>query len=176
MELAWYLILCLVVLALAYVVFNYVRIKKMPEGTPDMVEMSGIIRSGANAFLKTEFKAIAVVVAVIAVVFTLFVEVSSGATFLVGAAMSSTVCILGMKSATYANVRTANKARESMNIGQTVKVALAGGSISGLSVQALGMLGLVAIILVSGGIDPHAEGHGLLANLTCNPTIMRITT
>ena len=37
MELAWYLILCLVVLALAYVVFNYVRIKKMPEGTPDMV-------------------------------------------------------------------------------------------------------------------------------------------
>ena len=176
MELAWYLILCLVVLALAYVVFNYVRIKKMPEGTPDMVEMSGIIRSGANAFLKTEFKAIAVVVAVIAVVFTLFVEVSSGATFLVGAAMSSTVCILGMKSATYANVRTANKARESMNIGQTVKVALAGGSISGLSVQAFGMLGLVAIILVSGGIDPHAEGHGLLANLTCNPTIMRITT
>ncbi len=176
MELAWYLILCLVVLALAYVVFNYVRIKKMPEGTPDMVEMSGIIRSGANAFLKTEFKAIAIVVAVIAVVFTLFVEVSSGATFLVGAAMSSAVCILGMKSATYANVRTANKARESMSIGQTVKVALAGGSISGLSVQAFGMLGLVVIILVSGGIDPHAEGHGLLANLTCNPTIMRITT
>ena len=176
MELAWYLVLCLVVLALAYVVFNYVRIKKMPEGTPDMVEMSGIIRSGANAFLKTEFKAIAIVVAVIAVVFTLFVEVSSGATFLVGAAMSSTVCILGMKSATYANVRTANKARESLSIGQTVKVALAGGSISGLSVQALGMLGLVAIVLVSGGIDPDATGHGLIAKLTCNPTIVRITT
>ena len=176
MELAWYLVLCLAVLALAYVVFNYVRIKKMPEGTPDMVEMSGIIRSGANAFLKTEFKAIAIVVAVVAVIFTLFVEVSSGATFLVGALMSSTVCILGMKSATYANVRTANKARESMNIGQTVKVALTGGSISGLSVQALGMLGLVLIVIVSGGIDPHATGHGLLAKLECNPTIMRVTT
>ena len=59
--------------------------------------------------------------------------------------MSSIVCILGMRSATYANVRTANtRPRDAVNVGETVKVALCGGSISGLSVQAFGMLGLRA--------------------------------
>ena len=43
------------------------------------------------------------------------------------------MCVLGMRSATYANVRTANKARQSLSIGETVKVALCGGSISGLA-------------------------------------------
>ncbi|WP_289458167.1 sodium/proton-translocating pyrophosphatase, partial [Klebsiella pneumoniae] len=73
-------------------------------------------------------------------VFSLFVEVTSGITFLLGAVMSSCACVVGMRSATYANVRTANKARESKSIGETVKVALCGGSISGLSVQAFGLL------------------------------------
>ena len=77
------IVLFVAVLAIAYVFFNYVRIKKMPEGTAEMVEMSGIIRDGANAFLKTEFKSIAIVCVVIAIVLSLFVEATSGLTFLV---------------------------------------------------------------------------------------------
>ena len=76
-----------------------------------------------------------IIVAIIAVLFSLFIEKWSGVTYLLGAVMSSIVCILGMKSATYANVRTANTARETKNVGKTVKTALKGGSISGLSVQ-----------------------------------------
>ncbi|MBR6483998.1 MAG: sodium-translocating pyrophosphatase, partial [Clostridiales bacterium] len=149
--------------------------KKMPEGTPDMIELSGIIRSGSVTFLKTEFKGIIAVVASLALVFTLFIEKTSGITFIVGAAMSSAVCVLGMRSATYANVRTSNKARETLSIGETVKVALCGGSISGLAVQAFGMLGLVCILLIS-GVKHDATGSGVLINLQCNPTIMRIST
>lgn len=171
----WYIILGVVVLSLAYVAFNYLRIRALPEGTEEMSEMAGIIRSGAETFLKTEFKTIAIVVVVVAAVFGLFVEKTSGITFIIGAAMSSAVCVLGMRSATYANVRTANKARETLSIGETVKVALCGGSISGLSVQAFGMLGLTLILLIW-GIDLHAVGTGLIANLECNPSIMRITT
>ena len=52
------IILCIVVLALVYIFFNYFKIKRMSEGTPDMVEMAGIIRSGANTFMKTEFRTI----------------------------------------------------------------------------------------------------------------------
>ena len=107
--------------------------------------------------------------------FTLFIEKTSGITFIMGGLMSSTVCILGMRSATYANVRTANKSRESLSIGETVKVALCGGSISGLSVQAFGMLGMV-LVLIIWGIDFDAVGHGLIANLKCNPSIMRMST
>ena len=169
------IVLGVCVLAMAYVFANFFRIKKMPEGTPDMIELSGIIRSGSVTFLKTEFKGIVLVVAVLAIVFTLFIEKTAGITFLIGALMSSCVCILGMRSATYANVRTSNKARESLSIGETVKVALCGGSISGLAVQAFGMLGLVCILLIS-GVDHEATGSGFLLNLQCNPSVMRIST
>ena len=90
--------------------------------------------------------------------------------------MSSLACIIGMKSATYANVRTANKARETQNIGQTVKVALCGGSISGISVQALGLLGLLVILQIFKGVNTDTAGHGLLTAYTCNASIARITT
>ncbi len=174
---SWLIVLGVVVLALIYVAFNYFRIKKMPEGTAEMIELSGIIRSGAQTFLKTEYKSIAIVVGAVAIIFTLFVEKTSGITFLIGALMSSIVCVLGMQSATYANVRTSNKARESLSIGETVKVALCGGSISGLAVQGFGMLGFLAVLLCFGGIQHDAESQGLIQiGLICNPYIMRIST
>ena len=172
----WHLVLCVVILALAYIFFQYARIRKLPEGTDEMQEMAGIIRDGASTFLKTEFRVIAIVVIVAAAVFSLFVEKTSGITFIMGACMSSVVCILGMRSATYANVRTSNRARETLSIGETVKVALGGGSVSGLAVQAFGMLGMVLVLIIWNGVDPPAAGTGFLANLECNPTIMRITT
>ena len=171
----WYAVLAVVVAALIYVFFNFFKVKKMDEGNEEMIEMAAIIRSGANTFLKAEFKVIILVAIIIAAVFSLFVEATSGITFILGGLMSSLVCVIGMKSATYANVRTANKARESLSIGETVKVALCGGSVSGISVQAFGILGLV-IVLIIWGIDADATGHGLIANLECNPSIMRVTT
>lgn len=187
-----WVVLVICFLAFMYVLYNYLKIKNMPEGTEKMVKMSGIIRDGANVFIKKEFTTIAIVIAVVGVLFSLFIEKWSGVTYLAGACMSTIVCVLGMKSATYANVRTANKARESMSIGQTVKVALCGGSISGLSVQALGLIGLVAIILIS-KVGPQEtttltgagletingfKGNGLIAieKLLTNASIMRITT
>ena len=172
---AWYIVLAVIALALIYIFYNYARIRRLDEGTEEMAQMAAIIRSGAATFLKTEFKTVAIVVVILAVVFSLFVEKTSGLTFILGACMSSIVCILGMRSATYANVRTANRARKTLNVGETVKVALCGGSISGLSVQAFGMLGLV-FVLIFFGVDETAVGTGLIANLECNPSIMRITT
>ena len=89
----WHLVLCVVILALAYIFFQYARIRKLPEGTDEMQEMAGIIRDGASTFLKTEFRVIAIVVIVVAAVFSLFVEKTSGITFIMGACMSS-VCLL----------------------------------------------------------------------------------
>ena len=188
-----FIILGVCLIALLFVMFNYITIKRMPEGTERMIKMSAIIREGANVFIKKEFTTIAIVIVLLAVLFTLFIEKFSGLTYILGATMSSIVCILGMKSATYANVRTANKAKESMSIGQTVKVALKGGSISGLSVQALGLAGLILIVLIS-GLGPQqaasvlgsgapelikgVEGNGLLGikALLTNASVMRITT
>ncbi len=183
-----FVMLGICVLALLYVVYNYVKIKKMQEGTERMVKMSAIIREGAGVFLKKEFTTIGIVVLLIATLLSLFIETFSGLTYVLGALMSSVVCILGMKSATYANVRTANVARESLSIGKTVKVALGGGSISGLSVQALGLIGLLIVVLVS-GVGPQTienlTGAGFQAYQGCgivwidalitNSSVMRIT-
>ena len=175
---AWFIVvLAVILLSIAYVVYNYINIKKLGEGTPEMAELAGIIRSGARVFIRTEFRTVAIVVVIVALVFSLFVEKTSGITFIIGALMSSIVCILGMRSATYANVRTANKAMESRSIGETVKVALCGGSISGLSVQAFGMLGFVLIMLVQGAIDTNAVGGGLLTTIEgINPFVLRVST
>ena len=188
-----WLFICLVicVLAVLYVIFNYVKIKKLPEGNERMVKMSAIIREGAGVFLKKEFTTIGIVVLVIALLLSLFIEKFSGLTYILGALMSSVVCILGMKSATYANVRTANVAKETLSIGKTVKVALSGGSISGLAVQALGLLGLLVVVLLS-GVGPQSlqglttlSGSGIQAYEGCgivvidalltNASVMRVT-
>ena len=184
--------LAICLLAILYVVYNYVSIKKLKEGNERMVKMSAIIREGAGVFLKKEFTTIGIVILTIAILFSLFIETFSGLTYVWGALMSSIVCILGMKSATYANVRTANVAKESLSIGKTVKVALSGGSVSGISVQALGLLGLVLVVLLS-GVGPQNEiaglttlsGGGIQAYEGCgiifidalltNASIMRIT-
>ena len=123
----WGIVLGVIILSLVYVFFNYRRIKAMNEGTEEMVEMAAIIRSGANTFMKTEYKTIFIVVLIVALIFSLFVEKTSGLTLLLGALASSAACITGMKSATFANVSTSNKARERLSIGATVKVALSGG-------------------------------------------------
>ena len=175
MSMLYNVVLFIIVLALCYVLFSYKKIKGMKEGTQEMAEMALIIRRGANTFMKTEYKTIAIVVIAVALIFSLFVEKTSVLTLILGAIMSSSAFIVGMKSATYANVRTSNKARESLSIGQTVKVALLGGSISGLSVQAFGMLGLL-IILIGWGIDHSSSGSGFLLSLECNASTMRITT
>ena len=190
MSKAWlFVMLGICVLALGYVVYNYVTIKKMKEGNERMVKMSAIIREGAGVFLKKEFTTIGIVVLIIAVLFSLFIETYSGLTYILGALMSSVVCILGMKSATYANVRTANVAKESLSIGKTVKVALGGGSVSGLSVQAMGLLGILLVVIIS-GVGPQTEiatltGSGIGAYNGCgivfidalltNTSVMRIT-
>ena len=190
MDKTWlFIVLGICLLAIAYVVYNYVSIKKLKEGNERMVKMSAIIREGAGVFLKKEFTTIGIVILSIAVLFSLFIETFSGLTYIFGALMSSVVCILGMKSATYANVRTANTAKETLSIGKTVKVALSGGSVSGIAVQALGLFGLLLVVLISGvgpqqaietlsgsGIQAY-EGCGIIVidALMTNASIMRVT-
>ena len=78
----WGIVLGVIILSLVYVFFNYRRIKAMNEGTDEMVEMAAIIRSGANTFMKTEYKTIFIVVLIVALIFSLFVEKTSGLTLL----------------------------------------------------------------------------------------------
>ncbi len=172
----YFTIVAVVLFSLAFIAYNYFRLRAMKEGNGDMVELAGIIRDGATTFIRATYKRIVPCILIVGILISLCIEKTSGLTFALGATMSSFACILGMRSATYANVRTANVANETKDIGKTTQAALRGGSISGLSVQAFGLFGLVLVCLIFGGVKLGATGTGFIALSVCNPTIMRLTT
>lgn len=135
--------------SLAFAAFNFVKVKKMEEGTDVMSEIASAIRVGANAFIVYEYKIIALVVAIIAVLF-IFMSWQSAVSFIIGVIMSASAGWVGMKIATYANVRVSNRARETKNIGETLKVAFRGGSVMGLCVGGFALLGLFIVYMIFG--------------------------
>ena len=122
-----------------------------------MKEIAAAIRVGANAFITYEYKIIAVVVVIIAIAFAAIFTVQYGefswepsVCFMIGVIMSASAGWVGMKIATYANVRVSNTARNTKNIGSTLKVALKGGSVMGLCVGGFALLGLFLVYIIFG--------------------------
>ena len=157
MEALLILVIVAALLALGYAAFNFIGVKKLDEGTDRMSEIAAAIRVGANAFITYEYKIIAIVVAIIAVVFSVIFSIQYGAfswepsvCFVIGVLMSALAGWVGMKIATYANVRVSNEARKTKNIGKTLKVALRGGSVMGLCVGGFALLGLFIVYIVFG--------------------------
>ena len=139
-----------VLLATSYAVFNYFCVKKMEEGTERMGEIAGAIRIGANAFIRYEYKLVSIIGAVIAVVVFIVISWQAAIAFVIGAVLSAAAGWVGMKIATYANVRVTNKARESGDLGKTLKVAFKGGSVMGLCVAGFALLGVIIVYCVFG--------------------------
>ncbi|MDE6868265.1 MAG: sodium-translocating pyrophosphatase [Clostridia bacterium] len=139
-----------VILAVSYAVFNYLCVKKMEEGTERMGEIAGAIRIGANAFIRYEYKLVAIIGAVIAVVVFVVISWQAAIAFIIGAVLSASAGWVGMKIATYANVRVTNKARETGDLGKTLKVAFKGGSVMGLCVAGFALLGVIIVYCVFG--------------------------
>ncbi len=137
-------------LALAFAAFNFFGVKKMPEGTERMSEIASAIRVGANAFIAYEYKVLYLVVAIVAVLMAVVTTWHAAVALVIGAVMSGCAGYIGMKIATYANVRVSNTARETRNIGKTVKIAFKGGSVMGLCVGGFALLGLFLVYVIFG--------------------------
>ena len=151
------LVIVAALLALGYAVFNFIGVKKLDEGTDRMSEIAEAIRVGANAFITYEYKIIGIVVVIIAIIFAAIFSVQYGkfswepsVCFIIGVVMSASAGWVGMKIATYANVRVSNTARKTKNIGSTLKVALKGGSVMGLCVGGFALLGLFLVYIIFG--------------------------
>ncbi len=157
MEALLILVIVAALLALGYAAFNFIGVKKLDEGTDRMKEIAAAIRVGANAFITYEYKIIAVVVVIIAIAFAAIFTVQYGefswepsVCFMIGVIMSASAGWVGMKIATYANVRVSNTARNTKSIGSTLKVALKGGSVMGLCVGGFALLGLFLVYIIFG--------------------------
>ena len=151
------LVIVAALLALGYAAFNFIGVKKLDEGTDRMSEIAEAIRVGANAFITYEYKIIGIVVVIIAIIFAAIFSVQYGkfswepsVCFIIGVVMSASAGWVGMKIATYANVRVSNTARKTKNIGSTLKVALKGGSVMGFCVGGFALLGLFLVYIIFG--------------------------
>jgi len=142
-------------LALIFAYSKGIWINKQSTGTENMTEIAGHIKDGAIAFLKTEYKVLAIFV--IAVAFLLGYSNSGredsswliSLSFILGAFSSALAGYLGMIAATKANVRTTQAARQ--GLGPALKIAFTGGSIMGMNVVGLGVLGLSILFIVYSG-------------------------
>ncbi|WP_147612682.1 sodium-translocating pyrophosphatase [Treponema pectinovorum] len=138
------------ILAICYAAFNFFKVKKLEEGNPLMQKIASYIRGGANTFMNIEYKVLSIVVIVVAAIVWLSLDWYVAVALLIGSFMSATAGLVGMKIATYANVRVTNEANTTKNIGKTLKVAFRGGSVMGLCVAGFALFGLVIVYIVFG--------------------------
>ncbi len=129
------------VIGLIIAVILYYRVKAQPAGNETMNRIAGYIREGSMAFLVREYKVLAVYSAVVAVLLYFALGPVASIWFLIGAFLSLLAGFVGMKAATFANVRTTQAAATSTK-GNALLVALDGGAVMGLSVAGLGLVGI----------------------------------
>ncbi len=123
-------------------------ITKAEEGTDRMKEIAGYIREGAMAFLKREYKTMAIVIVVLFLLIGFGLKSwTTAILYVCGALLSVLAGFFGMKVATNGNVRTANAAKES-GMNKALKIAFRSGAVMGLCVSGLGLFGLGVIVCV----------------------------
>jgi len=139
------------VLAMLYAFWKTTWINNQDEGSDRMKKIGSSIADGAMAFLKAEYRVLSIFVVIVAILLA-FAANSTGdsllisVSFLVGALASGLAGFLGMKVATKANNRTTNAAQDSL--AKALHVAFTGGSVMGLSVVGLGVMGVTGLYII----------------------------
>jgi K(+)-stimulated pyrophosphate-energized sodium pump len=147
-----YLVPIMGVVGLLYTFIKFSWVSKQDPGTARMQEISRYIAEGAMAFLKAEWKILSYFVILAAILLAVMgysnphSHWAIALAFVLGAVLSATAGYIGMRSATKANVRTAHAARTSLS--QALKVSFTGGSVMGLGVAGLAVLGLGGLFII----------------------------
>ena len=157
------------VLAMLYAFWKTNWINGQDEGTDRMKQIGASIADGAMAFLKAEYRVLAIFVVIVACLLA-FAANSSGdswlvsISFLVGALASGLAGFLGMRVATKANNRTTNAAQSSL--AKALNVAFTGGSVMGLSVVGLGVLGVTGLYVIYDYLELFNNTQKLIQSIT----------
>lgn len=145
-----YLVPVLGILGLAVMAYKSHWVRKQPAGDANMVELSTYIAEGAMAFLKAEWKVLGIFAVIAASLLAWSGYMTSSPvialSFVMGAVFSATAGYFGMNIATKANVRTTQAARTSLK--DALRVAFTGGTVMGLGVAGLAVLGLGSLFIV----------------------------
>ena len=142
----------LALIALLFAAYKAHYVSKAAPGNARMQEIASAIAEGANAFLMSEYKILAIFIVVLFALIAVFINIGTAVCFLFGALFSIAAGFCGMKVATKANVRTANAAMES-GMNKALSIAFSGGSVMGMCVVGLGLLGCSLIYIVTGNYN-----------------------
>src|SRR6476646_9555431 len=140
------------VIGLLYTLIKFNWVSKQDPGNQRMQDISRHIAEGAMAFLRAEWKILSYFVVIVAILLAIMATSNSNShwsiavSFIVGAVLSATAGYIGMRIATKANVRTAHAARTSLS--KALAVSFTGGSVMGLGVAGLAVLGLGGLFLI----------------------------
>ncbi len=134
-------------LALAFLVYRYVVVQ--PPGTGAMIEIAAEIHTGAMVFLRKEYTILAGFIVIVGLLLAVVIHPLTALAFASGAVCSMLAGYFGMQSATLANVRTANAAAKEGR-DRALAVAFYGGSVMGLSIASLGLIGVSLYYLTAG--------------------------
>jgi len=157
-----YLVPLMGIIGLLYTFIKFKWVSKQDEGTDLMKQISRYIAEGAMAFLKAEWKILGYFVVIVALLLGVMASTNPHShwaislAFVLGAVLSATAGYIGMRVATKANVRTAQAARTSLS--KALQVSFTGGSVMGLGVAGLAVLGLGgSFIILKAIFAPDAE-------------------
>ena len=142
----------LALIALLFAAYKAHYVSKAAPGNARMQEIASAIAEGANAFLMSEYKILAIFIVVLFALIAVFINIGTAFCFIIGALFSIAAGFCGMKVATKANVRTANAAMES-GMNKALSIAFSGGSVMGMCVVGLGLLGCSLIYIITGNYN-----------------------
>ncbi|MFH1835908.1 MAG: sodium-translocating pyrophosphatase [Methanobacteriota archaeon] len=145
------LVLGVCFVGLLFAAYKALWVKRINIESKSVSDITDEIRDGALTFLHAEYKVLVVFVVIVAIILSYILTPITGVTFLVGAFCSALAGNIGMRIATISNGRTAEASKESINRG--LAVAFTSGSVSGMSVVAIGLLGVTVFYLLLG--DPN---------------------
>ena len=140
------------ILALIFAGYKAHYVQKAAPGNSRMQEIAASIAEGADAFLKSEYKILAIFITVLFVLIAIFINIGTAVCFVIGSLFSILAGFFGMKVATRANVRTANAAMEH-GMNRALSIAFSGGSVMGMCVVGLGLLGCSLIYILTGNYN-----------------------